>query len=226
MRFYMGKINYFLLAIVICLVVAASGCINQDQGNQSNATNQSGNQTGTNVQGVISVVLNGPGTLIIQQGDTESLAIEADPGLISKITTTVSGNILQITDLNLVANGAVKYRLTLKNLNTVTLNGGSDGQINGFNVNTFTSTLDNGKLNLTGTANQHTLTINGAGEADAKNLTSQTATVTINGAGKATVNVSQTLSAIVNGGGSIFYLGNPQVNKQINGNGQIQQFTG
>ncbi len=222
----MGKINYFLLGIVICLVVAASGCINQGQGNQSNATNQSGNQTDTNVQGVTTVVLNGPGTLIVQQGDTESLAIEADPGLISKITTTVSGNVLQITDLNLVANGAVKYRLTLKNLNTVTLNGGSDGQINGLNVNTFTSTLDNGKLNLTGTANQHTLTINGAGEADAKNLTSQTATVTINGAGKATVNVSQTLSAIVNGGGSIFYLGNPQVNKQINGNGQIQQVTG
>lgn len=222
----MDKINYFVLGMVICLVVATCGCTNQGQGNQSNATNQSGNQTGTNVQGVTSVVLNGPGTLIIQQGNTESLAIEADPSIVSKITTTVSGNVLQITDINPVANGAVKYRLTLKNLNTVTLNGGGDGQVNGFNVNTFTTTLDNGKLNLTGTANQHTLTINGGGEVDAKNFTTQTATVTINGAGKATVNVSQTLSAIVNGGGSIFYLGNPQVNKRINGNGQIQQITG
>lgn len=223
----MNKINYIILGILICLVVAASGCTNQGQNNQSNGTNASGqgNQTGPNVQGVNTIVLNGPGTLIIQQGNNESFSIEGDPAIISKITTTVSGNQLQITNTNSGNNTAVKYRITIKNLASITLNGGGEGNITGLNVSTLTSTLDSGRLFLSGSANQQTMTVNGNGEINARNLTGQTATVTINGAGTATVNVTQTLNAIVNGGGSIFYIGNPTVNKQVNGNGQIQQTT-
>jgi hypothetical protein len=213
----MGKITrnsyIFVLAVLLCLVVAASGCTQQTG---------TGNQT-PNVSGVSSVVLNGPGTLIIQQGDNESYRVEADSNLLSKISTTVSGNTLSISNLNSVSNGAVKFYVTLKNLNVLTTNGGGNSEVTGINTDKLTITLDNGKMTLVGKTQDLIATINGGGNIDAKDLQSQTATVTINGEGKANVNVVNTLKAVVNGGGSITYTGNPQVTQQVNGQGSVKQ---
>jgi len=213
----LGKINrnsyIFVLAVLLCLVVAASGCTQQTG---------TGNQT-PNVSGITSVVLNGPGTLIIQQGDNESYRVEADSNLLSKISTTVSGNTLSISNLNSVSNGAVKFYVTLKNLNVLTVNGGGNSEVTGINTDKLTITLDNGKMTLAGKTQDLIATINGGGNIDAKDLQSQTATVTINGEGKANVNVVNTLKAVVNGGGSITYTGNPQVTQQVNGQGSVKQ---
>lgn len=213
----MGKINrnsyIFVLAVLLCLVVAASGCTQQTG---------TGNQT-PNVSGVTSVVLNGPGTLILQQGDNESYRVEADSNLLSKISTTVSGNTLSISNLNSVSNGAVKFYVTLKNLNVLTTNGGGNSEVTGINTDKVTITLDNGKMTLSGKTQDLIATINGGGNIDAKDLQSQTGTVTINGEGKANVNVVNTLKAVVNGGGSITYTGNPQVTQQVNGQGSVKQ---
>ena len=213
----MGKINrnsyIFVLVVLLCLVVAASGCTQQTG---------TGNQT-PNVSGVTSVVLNGPGTLIIQQGDNESYRVEADSNLLSKISTTVSGNTLSISNLNSVSNGAVKFYVTLKNLNVLTTNGGGNSEVTGINTDKLTITLDNGKMTLSGKTQDLIATINGGGNIDAKDLQSQAATVTINGEGKANVNVVNTLKAVVNGGGSITYTGNPQVTQQVNGQGSVKQ---
>jgi len=213
----MGKMNsksyIFVLVVFLCLVVAASGCTQQTG---------TGNQT-PNVSGVTSVVLNGPGTLIIQQGDNESYRVEAADDLMSKISTTVSGNSLSISNLNSVGNGAVKFYITLKNLNVLTTNGGGNSEVTGLNTDKLTLTMDNGKMTLAGKAENLIATINGGGNIDAKDLQSQTATITINGEGKANVNVVNTLNAVVNGGGSITYTGNPQVTQQVNGQGSVKQ---
>jgi hypothetical protein len=210
----MGKMSYtVILGILLCIVVAASGCTTQTG---------TGNQT-PDVSGVTNVVLNGPGTLIIQQGDNESYRVEADDDLMSKISTTVSGNTLSISNLNSVGNGAVKIYITLKDLNTITANGGGNSEVTGLDTDKLTVTLDNGKMTLTGKANDLVATINGGGNIDANDLPVQSATVTINGDGKASVNVVSTLSAVVNGGGSITYTGSPQVTQQVNGQGSIKQ---
>lgn len=208
----MGKMSYtFIIGILLCLVVAASGCT------QLGGT---GNQT-TNVSGVTAVTLNGPGTLIIQQGDNESIRVEADSNMMSKISSSVSGNTLSVNNLNSGNNGAVKIYITLKNLNTLTTYGGGDSEVTGLNTNKLTVTLDNGKMTLAGTAKELIATINGGGTLTAKDLQSQTATITVNGEGKASLNVLNTLKAVVNGGGSITYSGNPQVTQQLNGLGSI-----
>ncbi len=216
----MGKtkhISYIIVvAVFLCLIVAASGCT-QNTGNQ---TSGMGTKT-ENVSGVTSVTLNGPGTLIIQQGDNESLIIEADNSVLSKVTTTVSGNSVGISNLNTGSNSAVKIRITLKNLNVLTTNGGGNSEVTGLNTDKLTATLDNGKMTLAGKVDNLIATINGGGTVTATDLQSQTATVTINGDGKASVNVINTLKAVVNGGGSITYTGSPQVNQQVNGNGQV-----
>lgn len=210
----MGKMVYtVVLGVLLCIVVAASGCTQQTG---------TGNQT-PNVSGVTSVALNGPGTLIIQQGDNESYRVEAtNSDLQSKISTTVSGNTLSISNLNSVGNGAVKFYVTLKNLNVLTTNGGGNSEVTGLNTDKLTVTLDNGKMTLAGKANNLVATINGGGNIAASDLQSQSATVTINGEGKANVNVLSTLNAVVNGGGSITYTGSPQVTQQVNGQGSVK----
>lgn len=202
-----------LVGILLCLVVAVSGCTNQS-GN--------GNQT-PDISGVTNVALNGPGTLIIQQGDNESIRVEAADNLMSQISTTVSGNSLSISNLNSVSNGAVKIYVTLKNLNSLTTNGGGDSEVTGLNTDKLTVTLDNGKMTLAGKAENLIATINGGGTIKAKDLQSQSGTITINGEGKATVNVVNSLNAVVNGGGSVKYSGNPQVKQQVNGLGSVTQ---
>jgi hypothetical protein len=209
----MGKMDYaVVLGVLLCIVVAASGCTQQSS---------TGNQT-PNVSGVTSVALNGPGTLIIQQGDNESYRVEADSNLLSKISTTVSGSTLSISNLNSVGNGAVKFYVTLKNLNVLTTNGGGNSEVNGLNTDKLTVTLDNGKMTLAGKAENFIATVNGGGNIAANDLQSQKATVTINGEGKANVNVVNTLNAVVNGGGSITYTGSPQVTQQVNGQGSVK----
>lgn len=209
----MGKMSYtVVLGVLLCIVVAASGCTQQSS---------TGNQT-PDVNGVTSVILNGPGTLIIQQGDNESYRVEADSSLLSKISTTVSGNSLSISNLNSGSNGAVKFYVTLKNLNILTTNGGGNSEVTGLNTDKLTVTLDNGKMTLAGKTNNLIATVNGGGNIAASDLQSQSATVTINGEGKASVNVVTTLNAVVNGGGSITYTGSPQVTQQVNGLGSVK----
>jgi len=208
----MGKMSYItLLGILLCIVVAASGCT-QIPG--------TGNQT-PDISGVTNVALNGPGTLIIQQGNNESIKIEADDNLMSKISTTVSGNSLSISNLNSISNRAVKIYITLKDLNSLTTNGGGDSEVTDLNTDSLSVTLDNGKMTLSGDIDNLIATINGDGTITAKDLISQKATITINGEGKATLNIVNTLNAVVNGGGSIKYSGNPQVKQQVNGLGSI-----
>ncbi len=208
----MGKMSYItLLGILLCIVVAASGCA-QIPG--------TGNQT-PDISGVTNVALNGPGTLIIQQGNNESIKIEADDNLMSKISTTVSGNSLSISNLNSISNRAVKIYITLKDLNSLTTNGGGDSEVTDLNTDSLSVTLDNGKMTLSGDIDNLIATINGDGTITAKDLISQKATITINGEGKATLNIVNTLNAVVNGGGSIKYSGNPQVKQQVNGLGSI-----
>ncbi len=213
----MGKTNrnayVLVLGVLLCFIVAISGCTTQSG---------TGNQT-PNISGVTGVALNGPGTLIIQQGDNESIRIEADSNLMSKISTSVSGTTLSISNLNSVSNGAVKIYITLKNLNALTTNGGSDSEVTGLNSDKLTVTLDNGKMTLAGKAENLIATINGGGNIAAKDLQSQTGTITINGEGKANVNVVTSLTAVVNGGGSITYTGSPKVTQQVNGLGSVKQ---
>ncbi|MCK9150410.1 GIN domain-containing protein [Methanobacterium alcaliphilum] len=217
----MGKMSYVVMVgFVLCLVVAASGCT-QDNGT-GNQTSGKVNTT-KDVSGVTNVILTGPGTLIIQQGDNDSLVIEAESDIMSKITTTVAGNSLAISNYNAISNRAVKFYLTLKNMDTITGTGGGEIQASKLNTNKLIVTVDTGKITLEGKSRNLLATINGGGSILAGDMPTQTATVTINGEGNAELNVVKTLNAIVNGGGSIIYQGSPKVTQQVNGEGSVKK---
>jgi len=236
--------KYIIAALVILAVVAVSGCTGPNATGSGNVINQS-----QNVSGFDQVSVDGSGTLIITQGDKESLTIEAEDNVLPNIKTSVNNNVLNIDRVNytVVPTKTVKYYLTVKNLNSITYSGGGKIQSNGLKTDSLTININGaaegnltdlnvnslkiiitgaGRLFLSGTANNQDISISGAGEYNANGLTSKTASITITGAGKGTVKVSNSLKAIVNGAGDISYIGNPQVTKQLNGAGTIKQISG
>jgi Putative auto-transporter adhesin, head GIN domain len=234
--------KYILAVFFFCLVVAASGCTTQGTGS-GNVINQT-----KSVQGVNQVSLEGTGTVILLQGNQESLTIQAEDNIIPHIQSNVNGKTLSLSyDTNTpTPNKTVKFYLTVKDLSSISIsgagkvetrgfktqslvistNGAGEGNMSGLNINKLTVNLSGaGKMNMTGIARDQTITISGAGDYLARDLKSQKATITINGAGKGILNVSSILNAVINGSGEISYLGNPQVSQQINGVGTVKQIT-
>lgn len=226
--------------VILTIIVAASGCVGT-MGQTGKIVNET-----PKVSGFDQIALDGVGTLIITQGKSESLTIEAEDTIIPHIKTSVSNNKLQISYNNNspVPTKPVKFHLTVKNISSIeisgagklnadnlksnslnlNLNGAAEGNLTNARLNTLVLIISGaGKLNTSGTVNEQTITINGAGDYNAMSLLSQSTSVTINGAGKATVNASNTLNAIINGAGQVNYFGNPQVSQQINGLGKINQ---
>jgi hypothetical protein len=236
--------KYILSALILFVVVAASGCIGQNATGSGNVINQSRNVSGFN-----QVSVDGSGTLIITQGNSESLTIEAEDNIIPEIKTTVNNNDLTISFGNrtVIPTKPIKYYLTVKDLNsisysgsgkiqstglktnslTININGAGEGNLTNLNVNTLKIIISGaGKLFMSGNANNQDISISGAGEYNTNDLSSKTATITISGAGKGTVRVSDSLNAIVNGAGQISYIGNPKITQQINGAGSVKQIQG
>ncbi len=234
--------KYLFLIFILGVIVAASGCIGSGGTGSGNVINETPKVSGFN-----QVALDGIGTLIITQGNTESLTIEAEDNVITHIKTTVKDNRLQISYDNAstpTPTKPVKFHLTVKNISSIDIsgagklsadnistdnlnlfvNGAANGNLTNVNINTLVLTISGaGKLNAGGNVDTQTITINGAGEFNAPSLLSQSTTITINGAGKATVNATKTLNAIINGAGQVNYFGNPQITKQMNGVGKINQ---
>lgn len=236
--------KYIFAALIILAVVAVSGCTTQGATGSGNIINQSQNVSGFN-----QVSVDGSGTLIITQGNKESLTIEAEDNVLPNIKTSVTNNVLNIkhSNYNVVPTKPVKYYLTVKDLNSITylgggkiqsnglktnsltinINGAAEGNLANLNVNTLKIIISGaGKLLMSGNANNQDISITGAGEYNAGNLTSKIGTININGAGKGTVKVSSSLNAVINGAGQIYYIGNPKVTPQMNGAGTIKQISG
>lgn len=81
-----------------------------------------------------------------------------------------------------------------------------------------------GNISLRGSTIEFDAVVEGAGEMDALNLTSEHCDIDVEGAGIAKVNASKELNVILNGSGIIYYKGNPrEMTKEIDGSGKIEQ---
>lgn len=201
------------------------------------------------VSGFSKIELNGVGNLIIDQSGNESLRIEAEDNLISKIVTEVENDTLKIKESKNWINWSfwptedVNFYLTVENLESVVINGSgsvtsenlvaekfdlkisgsANGEVN-LNVDELTTDINgSGELTMTGSAATQKFTVSGAGKYYAQELTGQSAEVTINGSGEATVNVTDQLTVDISGSGDVQYLNSPNINQSISGSGNISQ---
>ncbi|MDX2245435.1 MAG: head GIN domain-containing protein [Bacteroidia bacterium] len=191
---------------------------------------------GLRVSGAFEVVLN--------QGDTYAVELEADENLHSNIRYEVSGGILEIkTEGNISRFEKMKVFVTAPAFKTIKTSGGveisTENTLTGESLeleasgaskadldvmvqNLRTEFSGAGDVTLSGEAGKTAVILSGAGKLKAFDLKTHEMNVSISGAGYAEVNADQKLELNVSGAGKVRYKGNPAVvNENISGAGSV-----
>lgn len=151
------------------------------------------------VDDVVSMAVSGSGNIIAADIETDSLEVDISG----------SGNV-HIGDL--VADEFVAG-----------ISGSGDIRINDLAAEEFVVKVSgSGSTEIAGEVLRQQIGISGSGEHDGRDLRSQVASVKISGSGNATVWAVDSLDARVRGSGSIDYYGNPKVEFNGSGSGNVK----
>jgi len=197
------------------------------------------------VRGFDKVELSAAGRLVLVQGSTESLEIEASAEDLARISTSVSLGTLRIGQVRPgdSPRGPITYRLTMKNIAGLATS--SSGTIEAARIDTETLALathssgsitvgtlaartlaveisSSGNVTVAGTVERQTLTSSSSGEYRAEDLASREAVAKLSSSGRATLSVSETLTGSVSSSGDLRYRGNPtRVTVTTNSSGRV-----
>jgi hypothetical protein len=190
-----------------------------------------------------------PAQVLIQQGSSESIKIEAEDNLMPNLKTEVRNGRLEVfykreNDKHVNPTKTVKITILVKDLRDVDFSSAGDVIIEKLKTDNLDVSLSGagslkldaiqvkglgvslsgaGSATASGTADRLDLSISGFGDFDGAELHDQDAQVSISGAGSATVWVDNDLTAEVSGAGSVSYYGTPSVSRQISGVGNVTQ---
>lgn len=191
-----------------------------------------------------------PAEVLIVQGKSETVKLEADDNLLPQLSTKVQNGKLVITNSEsewskrVKSSQTVKITITVKDLHDVEfsaagklriekltsdslnfdLSGAGEVKLIDLKVDDLNCSLTGaGDIKADGTANNVKVEIDGFGSFYGDDLQSLNADVTINGAGSVKLKVKTKLNAEINGAGSIGYYGNPTVDQSVNGAGSIDR---
>jgi hypothetical protein len=192
------------------------------------------------------IEVSGAFDVILSQGTTQSVILEADDNLLPLIRTEVIGNTLKIDNNKPIHNPkCMKVYITVTDLKRIEVSGAVDLQTQ--TKLTFTelaidisgstdATLDiavqkleisssgGSNLKLTGMANRVDLDVSGAVDIRAYDLLAESVSLDISGAGEAEINVTKELKADISGAATVRYKGNPgKVDTSISGAGSIKR---
>lgn len=193
------------------------------------------------------IVLSGVGDLILEQGDSEGLKIQAEDNLIQYIRVEVNKGKLTIglqPGVSISPTKPISYHLKIKSLEGIYLSGNGSveaagvvgrkitvemsgsGHIKILTLDAASLTLKmdgSGDVELGGRAQSQDVNINGAGNYHGEELVSSTGKVNISGSGSAFVKILELLDITISGSGTVHYQGNPEIKQNISGAGQIIQ---
>jgi hypothetical protein len=233
---------FFLLGLVIILSACQLPFLNNLRGSGEVISET------RNVRDFSEIQLDGAGTLIITQGSSESLEIQAEENIISELTSEVEGNVLILgfeEDLwrrRVIPTKGIVYTLTVIDLEKITFNGFGNLEIDKLETPAFEITINGagkiqvdqlttqnlqvaiigtGTVEVTGEAATQSINIDGAGSYIAPDLRSQSTSIEIDGLGEGKVWAEETLYISIDGGGNVDYYGSPIVSQDINGLGEI-----
>ena len=191
-----------------------------------------------------------PAQVLVQQGESESVVVEADDNLLPQLSTEMRNGTLYIENnernwgRRVDPSVPVKVTVTVKDLREINfssagelrvenletdelklvLSGAGEVTLSKLNARRLESVLSGaGSITADGVADDVKLTISGFGSFEAPELASMTANVHISGAGSANIRVKNELTATVSGAGSVNYLGSPHVVQHISGAGSVKQ---
>jgi hypothetical protein len=194
------------------------------------------------------IELSGMGDLEIETGDRPALRIEAEDNLLPLIETEVIGDTLRIgfkDNSYPRPTRSIRYFLTVVSLEALDASGLGNIKAPDLQAERFTIAISGGgdivlasleaetvEIDISGLGNLEIgggeaanleVDISGGGDLDSENLQVQEADISISGLGSATVRVSDLLRADISGGGSVRYYGNPTIDEQVSGLGQVEK---
>lgn len=238
--------KFFLISALLMLSLTLMACsipvINVVKGSGNLAT-----ETRT-VGSFNAIQLDGSGKLVITQGDTPALQIEAEDNILPDLKSTVSGDTLilgfqdRFWQKTLLPTESITYSLIVTDLNAITFNGAGNLDMNLLDTDSLSITVNGagqvditnltanslvvqingtGKVEISGEVTNQVIGIDGAGTVQNGNLKSSQTTITANGLGVATVWATDTLEVTFNGGGTLKYYGEPALTQNINGAADI-----
>jgi hypothetical protein len=201
------------------------------------------------VSGFHAVASTGSFDVVLKQGNTEGVRVEADAEVINEIVTEVRNGTLLIHSKNthnwgnFWNNRKITIYVTAKSLNSVALTGSGslkmenefiadkiqlklsgsgdfEGKINVKTVEVMIS--GSGDFNVAGKADESTIALSGSGDFDGNRLITKSTAIRISGSGDANIYASEKIDASVSGSGDIHYSGHPKsVSKIARGSGDI-----
>lgn len=216
--------NVSILIGLMVMALAVSACdtnLNdlKGSGNVKTETREVSGFTGVKLQAI--------GDMTITVGEDESLVIAAEDNILEKITSKVSGGVLEVGfdgGFNIVPTKSIRYTITVPSLDKLEIEGAGSVHVSGVDSDRLRVKIDGaGDITITGKAADQDITINGTGSYNGFDLESDTVKVDINGAASVNVNAADELTVNIDGAGSVIYTGDPHVKPTINGLGTIQQ---
>jgi len=199
------------------------------------------------IQNFSNVTLAGMGDLVMEQGDSEGIDIQADDNLIQYIRVEVNNGklvigiqpgitinpskpisyhlkIKTIDGINLTGSGSIETPGIIGRSITVNMSGSGHVKILKVDANSITTHLSgSGDIEAGGRIQAEDVTIDGAGNYRSADMVSSTAKINISGSGSAYVQALDQLNATISGSGSVHYIGNPVIKQNISGAGLIVQ---
>lgn len=235
----MKQLRYLLFAVIILLVAC-------------NGTTRGSGQLKTEEREVSEfnqVELTGAGTVIISTGQPATLVIEAEENLLPLITSEVQNDKLILgwkSGVTVIPTKPVTFNVSMEEVEGLVNTGSGDIQVNTLDIDVLEidlsgsgsivspeldgDTVDvtisgSGSVDLAGQVTSQIVNLSSSGEYETANLASRTADINLSGSGTATIRVEDTLDATISSSGSIRYYGDPIVNSEITGSGNLVKVT-
>jgi hypothetical protein len=229
------------LAIVF---IASNGCISwQDWGPGIRGEGDPVTET-WDLDDFSGITLSFSGDVMLQQGETQSVKIEAQPNILDNISQTVSNGswdisfkkrvrhhdgvkiwitLPSLTEAELAGSGSIKGEKMFENLDRVKLeiSGSGDISLNLDAREIQAGITGSGDMRLRGKAAKSEIEITGSGHVDAEGLEAKDCAVEITGSGDADVNALEKLDAVIVGSGNVSYSGAAAVRSKVTGSGEV-----
>lgn len=153
------------------------------------------------------------GDIYIKQGSFQEISITGDSNIIGYIDTDVENGVLKINSTaNYSTTRAIEIEITIPDMDSVTVYGVSDVDIQDFQTNSLTLITDGvGSITASGYTTNLTAKVKGVGDLNLKELISLYGSASVEGVGNIDIYANKTLSLSVDGVGDITYYGKASI---------------
>ena len=214
----------FMLLTALIVLTSLAGCHHgmfdsgvSGSGNRQKQTRDVPSFTSISTEGAYDI------DIVCQQ--PVSLEIEGDDNILPLITMEVSNNVLHIKNTRgYSVSQPVKLKISVPNLEGISINGAGRVDVSGLKNEKFEVDANGAPtIRVSGETKLVDIDINGAGNIDTHNLRASKAVVDSKGVSKVYVRAADQLDVTVSGPSHVTYVGDPVVNKTVNGPGTVEK---